>query len=374
MEAATIAIDGSMGEGGGQVLRSALALSMALGKPFHMSGIRGKRPKPGLKRQHLTCVRAAQAICGAEVSGDAMHSAELTFIPGTLRPGDYEFHVGTGGSVTLVLQALLPPLLTASALSRITVTGGTHVPHAPPFEFMERTLFPCLERMGAKLAVVMSRVGYMDVGGGAVSVEIVPAGPLLPFAGKALGAFEQAGAAIYCHNLPPDVAEREEAVLLAGSGTTSRPGICRIRRIDGSSGGVSCTGAGNAVLVSLFYEGGEIVLGEIGWRGRSAETVARHAVRRATDYMCSGAQIERHLADQLLVPMALAGGGSFIAETVTPHTKTCLDVITLFTGLKAEFTSGDGKGVRITLGAAPGDNKGKIHDIRKRIEHAGPSQ
>ena len=354
METAMIEIDGGMGEGGGQVLRAALALSMALGKPFHMSRIRGRRPKPGLKRQHLTCVRAAQAVCGAEVSGDAMHSAELTFVPGVLRPGDYEFHVGTGGSVILVLQALLPPFLAASAPSRITVSGGTHVPHAPPFEFMERTLFPCLERMGAKLTAGMSRVGYMDVGGGVVSVEIVPAGRLLPFAGKASGAFAQAEAAIYCHSLPSGIAEREEAVLLAGAEAMPPPGVCRISRIDGSYSGIACTGAGNAVLISLFYEDSEIVLGEIGWRGRSAEAVARHAVRRAAEYMRSGAQVERHLADQLLVPMALAGGGSFVAETVTPHTKTCLDVIALFTGLNAEFTSGHCKGVRITLKASSG--------------------
>ena len=169
-----ITIDGSMGEGGGQILRAALALSMAQGRPFKLVNIRANRTPPGLRRQHLLCVQAARELCGADVEGDALGSLTLSFAPGPLKPGEYRFAVGTGGSVTLVLQALVPALLFADAPSRLTVTGGTHVPFAPPFEFMRDTLFPQLERLGPKLSAVMKRIGYMEVGGGRVEVEIVP--------------------------------------------------------------------------------------------------------------------------------------------------------------------------------------------------------
>ena len=167
-------VDGSLGEGGGQVLRAALALSMALGKPFRMGSIRAKRKRPGLKRQHITCLLAAQRICDAQIEGAELNASEIVFAPGSVKAGNYDFAIGTGGSVSLVLQAILPPLCFASGRSHLVVCGGTHVPGAPPFEFLCATLFPCLELLGPRLETSLERVGYMVVGVGIVHVSITP--------------------------------------------------------------------------------------------------------------------------------------------------------------------------------------------------------
>jgi len=350
MKDACIQIDGSMGEGGGQVLRASLALSMALGKPFRISGIRANRPKPGLKRQHLTCVTAAQAVCDATVDGAAINSSELFFAPGVVRPGEYEFHVGTGGSVTMVLQALVPPLLLGTTPSRLTVTGGTHVPYAPPFEFMRDTLFPRLETLGVRLNARMDRIGYMDIGGGSVTVEIQPVAAPAPFHQGEAGAWEGTTAVIYGHNLPEGIVEREIDVLLSEEHASLGLTPETIRREDGAASARSVAGAGNMVLVVVRHGGHTTVFGECGWRGRTAEVVARQACKRALHFIQAGMPIEAHLADQLLVPLALAGGGSFVTERISPHTRTCLAVIEQFMGKhKALLTPIGTKRTRITL-------------------------
>ncbi len=344
-----ITIDGSMGEGGGQVLRAALALSMASGRPFHMVNIRANRPKPGLKRQHLTCVKAAQALCGADVKGDALNSQELVFRPGAVRPGEYAFNVGTGGSVTLVLQALVPALLLGSTPSRLTVTGGTHVPYAPPFEFMRDTLFPRLEALGPRLAARMNSVGYMDIGGGSVTVDIHPATKSIPFNQQDAEPFKGAEAAIYGHNLPDGIIQREIDVLLsdpyASLGLTAKT----IRREDSATSPHPVEGTGNMVLITVRHGRYATVLGECGWRGRTAEVVARQACKRALRFARAHVPVEEHLVDQLLVPLAIAGGGSFAAESITPHTQTCLAVIEQFTNMKADLTAAETKGTLVTL-------------------------
>ena len=147
-----ITIDGSQGEGGGQILRTSLALSAAYDKPFEMVNIRAKRDKPGLKRQHLTCVRAVAQICGAQVEGDEVGSMRLSFKPGKIKGGTYQFDIGTAGSVMLVAQTVIPVLLRAEEPSTVTITGGTHVPFAPIWEFFSETYLPELRRMGARVA------------------------------------------------------------------------------------------------------------------------------------------------------------------------------------------------------------------------------
>lgn len=345
-----IEIDGTMGEGGGQVLRASLALSMALGKPFHISGIRGKRPKPGLKRQHLTCVKAAQAVCKAKVAGAAMNSTELYFVPGPVVPGEYSFSIGSGGSIILVLQALLPPLLVAGAPSRITVSGGTHVPHAPPFEFIEETLLPRLIAMGPRVTAAMTKPGYMDVGGGSVTVDIVPAEKGLKQMEESRPAsFSKAEAVIYCHHLPKDIAEREVKVLLSDKYAPlglERRSLCIE---DGSARTAMSEGAGNAVLVKIHCGNHTMVFSEYGWKGRTAERVAHEVCKRALAFAQSGLSIDRHLADQLVVPMALAGGGSFVTEKLTKHTETCLELLPIFTALRATVNVASSAHVRISI-------------------------
>ena len=350
-----ILVDGSMGEGGGQILRAALALSMSLGRPFRMKNIRAGRPSPGLKRQHLACVRAAGELCGAEVAGDEMASRELRFAPGPLRAGEYHFAVGGGGSATLLLQAVLPPLLTADTPSRITVTGGTHVPCAPPFEFMAGTLLPWLERMGPRLAATMSRPGYMQLGGGSVTVSVTPAKALVFGTDFAEAAKNEPGptleteALVYAHHLPDEIAKRECAALLSPEFAALGLSDSSICVINGRNGGPRPEGAGNAVLVKLRHRHGITVFGETGLRGRSAETVAGHAACRALRFRNSNAPVEKHLADQLVVPLALAGGGSFVTETLTPHCRACLDVASLFTSLKPELHPVNGRKTLVTL-------------------------
>ncbi len=177
-----ITIDGSQGEGGGQVLRTSLGLSLVTGKAFRIEKIRAGREKPGLLRQHLTAVRAAAQVGGAKVSGDEIGSRTLAFEPEQVRGGEYEFAVGTAGSATLVLQTVLPALIVAGGPSRLTLKGGTHNPWSPPFDFLQKAFLPLLERMGAKVTAELIRPGFYPAGGGEFTVEIqpVPGGRLQP--------------------------------------------------------------------------------------------------------------------------------------------------------------------------------------------------
>ncbi|MCL2457691.1 MAG: RNA 3'-terminal phosphate cyclase [Desulfobulbus sp.] len=332
MDTTCITVDGNVGEGGGQLLRASLALSMALARPFRMVNIRARRPKPGLKRQHLTCLHAAQAICGAQVTGDAINSMAITFVPGLVRPGEYRFDIGSGGSCTMVLQAIVPPLLTASAPSRLTVTGGTHVPHAPPFEFLRDTLFPWLEKLGPRLSASMDRPGFMQVGGGSITVDIEPVSALKILEANECGAFIGADGHVRAYNLHEGVAERECAALqevnFAALGLSAE-------NVQVDTQTRSVEGPGNVVLVTVRRESGATVCTGIGQRDVKAESVARQAGNRAMGFLKAEVPVEKHLADQLLAPMALAGGGSFLTEKPSLHTRTCMELLPLFVNIKA---------------------------------------
>ncbi len=349
MQKQYVTVDGSLGEGGGQVLRASLALSMALGRPFRMVNIRANRPKPGLKRQHLACVRAAQQLCGAEVAGDSINSTEISFAPGPVRPGEYNFDIGSGGSCTLVMQALVPALLTASGPSRLTVTGGTHVPFAPPFEFLQDTLFPWLERLGPRLDARLNRLGFMQIGGGSISVEITPVPSLKPLEACTCGAFTGADGHIRLYNLEARIAEREKAALLAEN--LAPLGLQEeALRIETETH--AAEGPGNALLVTVRRESGATVCAGIGQKGLSAEVVARRAADRAMSFLRAEVPVEQHLADQLLVPLALAGGGAFLTEKPSLHTKTCMEVLPLFMNITARAVQQNDKAWLITLGSA----------------------
>lgn len=341
-----VQVDGSLGEGGGQVLRVSLALSMALGRPFRMVNIRANRPKPGLKRQHLACVQAAQRICGAEVAGDSINSTEICFTPGSVRPGEYCFDIGSGGSCTLVLQALVPVFLTASGPSRLTVTGGTHVPFAPPFEFLRDTLFPWLEKLGPRLGAHMDRPGFMQIGGGRMTVEIEPVPALNPLEACVCGAFIGAEGHIRLYNLDAGIAEREKTALMAENLRDlglAEENLC----VETKSRAVE--GPGNVLLVTVRRESGVTVCTGLGQRGVAAKAVARQAAHRAMSFLRAEVPVEKHLADQLLVPLALAGGGTFLTEKPSLHTKTCMEVLPLFMDITARAAQQNAKAWRITL-------------------------
>ncbi|HVW01430.1 MAG TPA: RNA 3'-terminal phosphate cyclase, partial [Planctomycetaceae bacterium] len=202
-------LDGSHGEGGGQILRSSLALSIITGKPFHIRKIRAGREKPGLRPAHLAAVNAAAEICGGRTAGVAVGSRDLTFEPGELKPGDYEIDIGTAGSTTLVLQTILPPLLTAAGPSRIVLTGGTHNPFAPPFDFLERSFIPILTRMGPQIALHLERVGFAPKGRGRLVADITPAAQLTPIALTECGELVERRVRAVVAGLPRNIAERE---------------------------------------------------------------------------------------------------------------------------------------------------------------------
>ena len=202
-----IKIDGSEGEGGGQIVRNACALSLITGQAFYIENIRGKRAKPGLMRQHVTAAEAACAIGAAEVSGLSVGSSELTFRPGTVTPGEYHFAVGTAGSTGLVLQTVLMPLLLAGGPSRLVLEGGTHNMLAPPFDFIERAFLPIINRMGPTVTAKLIRHGFYPRGGGRIEVDITPA-PLRPIDCTDRGEALAQSAEVRFAHIPPDIAKR----------------------------------------------------------------------------------------------------------------------------------------------------------------------
>ena len=313
-------IDGSAGEGGGQILRTSLALSAITGTPFRMHDVRAKRSRPGLLRQHLTGVLAAAELCGADVTGAHLGSAELRFVPGERRSGAFEFAVGTAGSANLVIQAVLPILLHAPGPSTLVVRGGTHNDKSPPWHFLAEAFLPLLRRMGADITTTLDRWGFYPAGGGAIAVEIRP-GPLRPIEIGERGEVELHAWAAVAGPVRVDVAKRELTVL------GSRLAIPEERRrwVRAES-----PGPGNVAWVEAVSGGLTEVFTAFGARGVSAEAVAGGLADEVGAWLASGAPVGEHLADQLLLPLALAGGGGFLTVEPTLHTLTNIDVIRMF--------------------------------------------
>ncbi len=324
-----ITIDGAEGEGGGQVLRNALALALVTGRPFAISNIRAGRDKPGLMRQHLTAVEAACAISGSTCDGAAVGAADLVFHPGATRAGDYHFAVGTAGSTGLVLQTVLMPLLLVEGPSRLVLDGGTHAMAAPPFDFIERCFLPVVNRMGPRVTARLVCHGFYPRGGGRIEVEIVPA-PLHPVDCLERGALTATSATVLIAGLPFDIATRE---LEAARGLLDWPEDAFTSQVLDAE-----RGPGNALMLEARFEQGcEIVTG-FGRIGTSAESLARTAAQRMAGFLATPAFAGPYLADQLLLPFALAGGGNFTTVKPSGHSLTAAEVIARFTGLRCRFT------------------------------------
>jgi RNA 3'-terminal phosphate cyclase (ATP) len=316
-----LTIDGAMGEGGGQVLRTSLALSAVTRKPFRIEGIRAKRKRPGLLRQHLTAVRAIAQVCGARVSGDVLGSAALTFEPGATKHGDYHFAVGTAGSATLVFQTVLPPLLVAEGASRLVFEGGTHNPMAPPFDFLAQTFLPLLRRMGAGVSAVLERIGFYPAGGGRFAVEISGGKSLDRLSLIERGPIEKVAIRAVVSQIPEHVAMRE-AKVLAGELADLPIGIDTAR--------VESAGPGNVVTVTLHAANVTETFTGFGEVGVRAEKVAHELSGKVRKYLAAGMPVGEHLADQLLIPLVLAGGGEIRTMAPSPHTRTTVEVISRF--------------------------------------------
>jgi len=334
-----IDIDGSAGEGGGQILRSSLGLSLLTGTPFRIYSIRAKRDNPGLQRQHLAAVKAAAEVGRADMKGAALGSREVVFRPGKVEPGSYAFAVGSAGSATLVFQTVLPALLTASGPSTLSLEGGTHNPWAPPFDFLEKAFLPLLNRMGPTVTATLERRGFYPAGGGLASVSIRPAAKLCPLELLDRGPLRSMRATAIVASLSPGIARRE----LRALGRTLDLGRAAIQVVEDRAS----LGPGNAVVLEIESEHVTEVFTGFGEKRVSAEKVAEGVAAEAKAYLDAGAPVGEHLSDQLLLPLALAGGGAFVTAELSSHARTNMDVIRLFLGTKFTREPLAGGGVRV---------------------------
>ena len=318
-----IEIDGSEGEGGGQMVRNSCALSIATGVPFRITRIRAGRSRPGLMRQHVTAVEAACVISGAECSGLGVGSSELTFRPGAVTPGEYHFAVGTAGSTGLVLQTVLMPLVLAGEPSRLVLEGGTHNMMAPPFDFIERCFLPVINRMGPQ-------VSFYPRGGGRIEVDITPA-PLQPIACIDRGERVAVAAQALFAALPFDIAQR--MLDRARQGLPDWPeDAFAVRQLHEDQGpGVIL------MLEARHAQVTEIVSG-FGQLGVPAERLAKSSAARMNGYCESSAFAGPYLADQLVLPFVLAGGGRFTTVKPSQHLRTAIDIATRFTGRRIDLS------------------------------------
>ena len=337
-----ITIDGSVGEGGGQILRSSLALSLVTGTPFRIVNIRAGRNKPGLLRQHLTAVQAATEVGDAVSDGAEIGSKELVFRPERIRAGDYRFAVGTAGSTTLVLQTVLPPLMMAAEPSRLTLEGGTHNPFAPPFDFLSRTFLPQLARFGPSVEATLIRPGFYPAGGGKIEIAIQPAAALRPVELFHRGADAGRRVAAHVSGLPAAVAERAFAQIAKRMGWAASTFEIVEHTNDHGPGFIVTAEVASEHIVETFSGFGE--------RGVRAEQVADAAVDQARHYLACSAPVGEYLCDQLLLPVALAGHGGFRAVSLSRHAQTNIDVVHQFLPVRIETSQSPmgGHDVRVT--------------------------
>jgi len=326
-----LSIDGSGGEGGGQIFRTSLTLSLVTGTPFRIDRIRAGRAKPGLMRQHLTALEAAAAVGEADVDGAAVGAQEIVFRPKRLRPGNYRFAVGTAGSAGLVLQTILLPLVIARARSSLTLEGGTHNPAAPPFEFLAEAFLPLLRRMGADVDARLERAGFYPAGGGRMTVDVTDRGSLASLHLVQRGRTLRRRARALVSRLSRQIADRELAVIRSRLGWDGD----ELEVVMLSEG---MAGPGNVLLLSLESEHVVEVFTGFGEIGVRAEAVAERVAQEARRYLAADVPVGPHLADQLLLPMALAGGGVFRTVPLSRHASTNLEVIGQFLGTSIDVT------------------------------------
>ena len=353
----TVLIDGSMGEGGGQILRTSLALACITGKRLRIENIRAARRRPGLAKQHLSCVRAACAICGGQSEGADLGSRVLGFQPGPIRGGDYSFDVGSAGSASLVMQTVLPALFLADEPSTVAVTGGTHNPWAPPFDFLAETFLPAIAQAGFNADCKLIKHGFFPAGGGKISFEIQPR---RKESSQAIDLCEppdkpQVHARIYTARLPADIAHRQQE-LLCHSGLR----IASMEHIDAKDS----DGPGNCAMLRVCSGGRTTVFTAFGKKGKPSKKVIAEVTSQAQDYLSNAAVVDRFLADQLLIYMAIANhrlgeekpapaeaGGSFATNELSTHLTTNIETIKKF--LPVDFNT---------------EPQGKVHGVSCVIE------
>lgn len=323
----TIQIDGSQGEGGGQILRTALSLSMLTGIPFELVNIRAGRKKPGLMRQHLVCVQASERISHAVVEGAELHSQKLYFQPQQVQAGKYDFQIGSAGSTILVLQTLLPALMMQAEPSDITIHGGTHNPMAPTADFISQCFLPSLEKIGIQVDFECECAGFFPIGAGQINATIHPWIKQTQYTALDKGQLIDIHGYATALNIPSSIADRELEVLHNKLNLTQRQRL--------NFQGIS---QGNTAFVVLNYEHHQQIFSALGEMKKSAEKVAHDLAKEVKAYLATDAVADEYLTDQLLLPLALGKGGEFSAQMISEHTRTQAVMIQKFIDCEITFT------------------------------------
>lgn len=325
---ATIQIDGSQGEGGGQILRTALALSMITGQAFELINIRAGRKKPGLMRQHLVCVQASQHISQAYVEGAELHSQRLYFAPQHVQSGKYQFQIGSAGSTTLVLQTLLPALLLQNEASELTISGGTHNPLAPTADFIKQCFLPVLEKLGIAVEFKLNKAGFFPIGAGEIQIKIQPwqHRNKLNLLDRGTLQTTKAFAAVLNLSEEAQIAQRELATLNK-----------RLKLDTQQQFHLNGISQGNTVYVKVEHQHHIQLFTALGEMRKSAEQIANHLAEKVKQYLESNASVDEYLADQLLLPLALGQGGEFTAQCISEHTRTQAAMIEKFIDCGIKF-------------------------------------
>ncbi len=332
-----IEIDGTTGEGGGQVLRTSLSMSLVTQQPFRMFNVRARRPRPGLMPQHLMAVRAAAEIGRASVDGAERGSRRIEFVPRTIRPGAFDFDIGTAGSAPLVLQTLLVPLSLAAGPSTVSITGGTHVPWSPCFHYLDLNWRPFLEQAGYRIDLNLLRPGFYPQGGGRIRTQVAPVRRVCPLAITERGRLRDIHGLSAVARLHPSIAQRQRRQALLRLAQVQCEHRIEIERWDSP-------GAGTILLIRARYDNTHCCFFSLGARGKPSEKVADEAVDAFEEFAATPGAVDPYLADQLLIPLVFADGEStFRTSKVTAHLITNAEVLRSFLATRIDVDGGLGE-------------------------------